>query len=100
MIEEFIKEFEELKQYKHLYECQEKDKQKMSDKLYELMMEKYDNESYESRCRQHKTTMCSCCRYKSYCTEIENLPKDIMKPCPSDKAWMPSKVGCGRFEWS
>jgi len=100
MIEEFIKEFEELKRYKHLYECQEKDKQRMSDKLYELMMEKYDNETYEDRCKRHQDNMCSACRSRDFCEKKYNLPQDILKPTPSDKAWMPSVVGCEHFEWS
>lgn len=49
MIDELILEINELKEYKKKYEFALKDKQKMSDLLYELMSEKYDNLPYEER---------------------------------------------------
>lgn len=43
MVEELIKELNELQEYKKKYECVQKEKQKMSDLLYEYMMREYEN---------------------------------------------------------
>jgi hypothetical protein len=100
MLDELIKEIKELQEYKNKYECQLKDKQRMSDKLLELMTEKYNSQSYAERCEIYKNEMCNSCRYSDCCKQQNNLPKDIWKPIKSDKAWIPGNSTCGSFEWS
>lgn len=102
MIDELLKDIEDLKEYKYKFECQKKDKEKMSQLIYELMMEKYNNMSFEERVKDYKKRWCSCCKHgtipPSQC--FVDLPEDIDKPIPSDKAWIPTKKSCGNFEWS
>lgn len=100
MLDELIKEIKELQEYKNKYESQLKDKQRMSDKLLELMTEKYNSQSYAERCEIYKNEMCNSCRYYDCCKQQNNLPKDICKPIKSDKAWIPGHSTCGSFEWS
>lgn len=96
-LESLIDEINELKDYQKLYESQKKDKAKMSEMLFELMIEKYNNTSYEERVKQFNKETCSCCRGMNYCDR--KLPEDIMKPIPSDKSWIPATKSCGSFEW-
>ena len=98
MLEQLIKELEELKEYKHKYECAIKDKQRMSDLLYEYMMKEYENTTKEERVLKFKQDTCRCCRYRDYCS-IE-LPDDIQKPIASNKAWIPATKSCGEFDWA
>lgn len=98
MLEQLIKELEELKEYKNKYECAIKDKQKMSEKLYEYMLKEYENTTKEKRVSVFKEKTCKSCRYRD-CCNLE-LPDDIMKPIPSDKAWIPAIKTCGEFEWA
>lgn len=98
MLEQLIKELEESKKYKSKYECVIKDKQRMSDLLYEYMMKEYENTTKEERVLKFKQDICRCCRYRDYCS-IE-LPDDIQKPIASDKAWIPVTKSCGEFEWA
>ena len=101
VIEEFIKELSELQDYKKKFECALKDKQIMSDKLYEYIMKEYENTSYEDRCKEHIEKTCSACRYRFYDCELQNdFPEDIWKPIESDKAWIPGRKSCGEFQWS
>lgn len=101
MIEELIKELTELQSYKQKYEYAQKDKQTMSDKLYEYMMKEYENTSYEDRCKEHIEKTCSACRYRFYDCNLQNkFPVDIWKPVESDKAWIPDRKSCEKFEWS
>lgn len=98
MVEELIKELNELQEYKKKYECVQKDKQKMSDLLYEYMMREYENMDREERIISHRVDGCNCCRYDGYCNV--SLPEDIWKPIPSDNAWIPGRKGCEKFEWN
>ena len=101
MLEQLIKDMNELLSYKEKYEHAIKDKQTMSNKLYELMTKEYEKTSYEDRCKQYIEHECSGCRYRIYgCDYQSNLPKDILQPIPSDKAWIPACKTCGHFEWS
>lgn len=101
MLDELLKEIDELKKYKKLYEQQKKDKSRMSEELYELMMYKYNNIPYEERAEDYKKDMCKDCRHNYYDCEIKiKLPEDIRKPIPSDKEWIPGTRGCGEFKWS
>jgi len=97
IINQFLNEINELKKFKRLYESQKKDKQRMSDELYELMMYKYNNTPYDERVKYYKEDLCSCCRHEDYC-EIE-IPEDILKPIKSEEAWIPPTKTCGEFEW-
>ena len=47
MIEQLIKDLEEILQYKDKYEHAMKDKQTMSNLLYEYMMKEYENTTKE-----------------------------------------------------
>ena len=101
VLEEFIEDMNELINYKKKYESAMNDKQTMSDELYKLMTKEYENTSYEDRCKQYIEHECSCCRYRIYgCDYQDNLPKDILQPIPSNKAWIPARKSCGHFEWS
>ena len=54
MLEIFLEEIDELKKYKEMYDFQVEAKEAMSIRLFELMMEKYNNTSYEERCQFYK----------------------------------------------
>lgn len=97
MIDELILEINELKDIKKKYEFALKDKQKMSDLLYELMSEKYDNLPYEERAEWHKKEMCNHCKYDGCGRELAD---DIGCVLPSEKAWIPSRICCKNFDWS
>lgn len=86
-----------LKDIKKKYEFALKDKQKMSDLLYELMSEKYDNLSYEERVEWHKKELCINCRYYGCGRELAD---DIGCVIPSETAWIPSRICCKHFDWS
>lgn len=98
MLEEMLKEIEELKSYKKKYECAEQDKKRMSELLYGYMMKEYESMGREDRVSAFKEDVCSCCAFRD-CCQI-GLPEDIYKPVPSDKGWIPGRVGCGAFSWS
>lgn len=98
MLDELLKEINELKEYKIKYECASKDKQRMSELLYDYMMQEYENTSKEKRIELHKINCCSCCRYRD-CCDFE-FPEDVWKPIPSEKAWIPAKTTCGSFKWA
>ena len=98
MIDELIKELNELYKYKERYEYAMKDKKILSDMLLEYMNKEYSNQTYEKRCELYEKEICKCCRYNNCCDLL--LPQDILKPIPSDKGWVPSKISCGKFEWS
>ena len=67
MIEELIKELNELQEYKKKYERAQKYKKQMSDELYEYMMREYESMSREERIVSHRAECCNYCRYESYC---------------------------------
>lgn len=97
MIDELISEINELKDIKKRYEFALKDKQRMSDLLYDLMSEKYDNLSYDKRIEWHKKEMCNHCRYYPCANE---LPNDVGYVLKSENAWIPGRVCCKHFDWS
>lgn len=97
MLDELIMEISELKTYKKKYESATKDKLRMSELLFELMTEKYNNTPFEERKKHFKEDICRCCRWKTSCNI--KIPEDIEKPIESDKAWIPAQRGCGEFEW-
>lgn len=100
MLDDLLKDIKELQDYKYKYECQAKDKQRMSDMLYKLMTEKYEKKTYEERCELFRSQSCSACRFGDYCEIEKNPPEDIWKPIRSDEAWIPGYKSCGKFEWS
>lgn len=97
MIDNLIKELQELKEYKIKYEFSIKNKQRMSDELYKLMTQIYKSKTREERKNEFVNDTCKCCRYKDDC-EVE-LHEDIAKPIKSNDAWIPSTIGCKEFEW-
>jgi len=99
-INQFIEGILELVEYKKKYESQKKDKKRMSDVLYDLMLEKYNNTSFShsQRIEEHRRDVCIACRHRDGC-EVE-LPGDILKPIPSTEEWIPPRKTCENFEWS
>ena len=91
IIDELIKELQELQEYKKKYESAMKDKQAMSDLLYDYKLKEYNSKSYEDRCKEHIEKTCSACRYCDGCELKNHFPVNIRKPIPSDKAWIPGK---------
>lgn len=98
MLEELLKEIKDLKEYKNKYDYAIKDKQRMSDLLFELMTEKYNNTSYEDRKTYFKNNVCSCCKYKDTC--FLEITENIGKPIKSNNAWIPATKSCKEFEWN
>ena len=101
MLEDLVRELQELQEYKKKYECALRDKQRMSDKLYEYMMDEYNNTSYEEREKYHIEQWCRCCRWKPWGEDKcdNKLPEDIGIPTPSSNAYFPPKKNCDKFEW-
>lgn len=99
MIEEFIKEIEELKKYKKLYEYQKEDKKRMSQIIYNYMLKEYLNKPYEKRVEEHKKEICSNCRYNSDC-EFDELEEEILKPISEEQDdSIPGRKCCKEFKW-
>ena len=98
MLNEFINEIKELQKYKEKYLYAEKDKERMSDLLYEYMMREYKRMSKQKRIEKYEEECCKCCRYREYCNF--DFPQNIYQPIQSNNAWIPGSVGCGKFEWS
>lgn len=96
MIDEFLNEIKELQRYKEKYLCAKKDKQRMSNLLYEYMIKEYNGMSRQKRILKYKEECCKSCRYRKYCKF--DFPDDIYKPVKSDNAWIPGRVTCSKFE--
>lgn len=97
MLEELLKELNELRAYKERYENVVKDKERMSALLYEYMVKEYNSMSYEERAAEFRKKTCCSCRYRDDCSSA--LPIDIMRPVPSEDAWIPGVIGCRDFRW-
>jgi len=97
MIDELLKEINELRDYKKKYENCLIDKQTMSDELYELMMAEYERTPYEQRVEEYKKNVCNDCRFQRSCLIV--LPQDIGMPIKSNSAWIPATKSCDNFEW-
>lgn len=95
MIDELLNEIKELQEYKKKYLYAEKDKQRMSDLLYEYMIKEYNSMPNQERISKHKKEYCNHCRNRDYCAG--DFPEDVYKPVQSDKAWIPGRVTCGKF---
>lgn len=94
MLDELLKEIAELREYKNKYESAMKEKQAMSNLIYGYMMTEYEGLSKEDRILKYKKEFCANCKYENDCDC--KLPDDICKPIPSDNAWIPEIVICGR----
>lgn len=99
MLEDFIKDINELIEYKIKYEYAIKNKQKMSDALYDLDLERYNIQTFEERKQNYIKDLCNCCRFDFYCNK-DKIPENILMPIKSDKAWFPSKISCSEFQWN
>lgn len=97
MLDELLKEINELKEYKKLYEYAIKDKKLMSERLYKYMMKEYESMTKEERIAYYKKECCNCCRY-NFCGY--DFPDDICKPIPSEIDFIPARVICKGFKWS
>ena len=53
--------------------------------------------SKQERISKYEEECCRHCRYRGYC-EFD-FPENIYEPVRSDKAWIPGRKTCGRFEW-
>lgn len=109
MLDELIKEINELKKYKRNCECHEKDKKRMSDLLYEYMVKEFKKKDYETRVKEHIQEQCKDCMWfygeNRECkwlkgTPNERLPENILEPVKSDKAYIPGRKICEDFRWS
>ena len=97
MIDELLKEIQELKEYKRKYDLAIIEKQRMSDMLYELMTNEYLDKTLAERKAQYSKDMCCNCRSYGYCTK--ELPENIEEPIKNNKAWIPATRSCKQFEW-
>ena len=100
MLEKIIEELTELIEYKRRYESAQKDKQTMSDMLYDYMLKEYEATPYEERCKKFHDYSCKHCKNQDYCLMLfkNEYPEDIRMPVKSDRAWIPPRKGCGKFE--
>lgn len=98
IIEKCIKEYQELKKYKQLYECQKEDKKKMAEKLYEYELKEYEQKEYKQRVEEHIKEQCKDCRWyygrNKNCKWLEGtpekrLPQDILKPIKNEENYFP-----------
>lgn len=97
MLERLLEEINELKKYKERYELAERDKERMSEMLYDYMMKEYESMTKEERIEKYKKECCVNCRYRGWeCS----FPDNIMQPVKSKDAWIPGRVGCNKFKWS
>lgn len=97
MLEELVKEISELKECKKRCEFIDRDRQYMSNLLYEYMIKEYESMSRQDILNEYKKEYCDYCRRKGWCRV--GFPDDIYKPVPSDIAWVPGRITCGNFEW-
>ena len=100
MLEKIIEDLTELIEYKRRYESAQKDKQTMSDMLYDYMLKEYEATPYEERCKKFHDYSCKHCKNQDYCLMLfkNEYPEDILIPVKSDRAWIPPRKGCGKFE--
>ena len=96
MLDEVLKEIEDLKTYKSKYKNLQAEKQIMSDRLYKLMLREYETKTYDQRAEEYRKDMCQCCKFNG-CDYT--LPQDIGLPIQSKEAWIPATKGCKEFEW-
>ena len=96
LLDDLIEEIQELEKIKVKYNHLLVDKEQMSGLLFELMTEKYSHIPYEERVEEYKREFCHDCRF-NFCGM--KFPENIGQPVKSDKGWIPSTVGCGKFEW-
>lgn len=98
MLEQLLKEINDLKEYKFKYECAEEDRKHMSNYIYEEELSKFKEKSYEARANKFREDTCKCCRFYYGCSIKEHLPEDIGKPIKSEN-WFPGYKTCEKFEW-
>lgn len=96
MLDVIIKELNELKDFKSKYEHSLVDRRTMAKKLFQLMIEKHNNQTYEERCEIHRNDYCKCCRS---CGCGRELPEDVLTPIENND-WIPSIKTCKHFELS
>lgn len=108
IIEKFIEEYTELKEYKKKYEHQKEDKKRMAEALYNYELKEYENTPYKQRVERHIKENCKDCRYfygeNKECKWLEGtpknrLPKDILKPIQTKDDYFPGHKICEDFFW-
>lgn len=97
IIDSIIKELENLKRYKEMYENQKKERKVMRDKIYELMMKEYDRLEYKDKVKDFQENTCIICRHNKDCNIT--LPQDISIPVQLFNSDIPPTRGCLSFEW-
>lgn len=97
MIDEFIKEIQELKEKCKQLESLKVDKKKMADKLLEYELKEYEQIPIQERKEKYFNETCINCRRG--CIGSSGLPDDIGKPIKSEFDYFPSHKSCEIFEW-
>jgi hypothetical protein len=97
MLENLMKEINELQEKARELEHLKQDKKAIADKLLEYELKEYENTPVEERKEKYFKEMCRCCRYD--CESKDGLPDDIGKPVKSKVDYFPAHKGCKDFEW-
>ena len=97
MIEEIIKELQNLLNIKEELENLKIDKKKMADKLLEYELKEFEKTSIADRKEKYFSEWCIHCRYN--CNDKRRLPNDIGKPEKSEFDFFPGQKCCKDFEW-
>lgn len=97
ILDDLIKELNELKDYKNKYEHAMADKKRMAKELYDLMLNEYKSIPKEVHRDNHIEHWCRCCRGKYGCNK-SYMPENVGEPVESED-WIPGTVGCPEFEW-
>lgn len=97
MIDDFIKEIQELKEKCKKLESLKVDKKKMADKLLEYELKEYEQIPIQERKEKYFNKTCIHCRRG--CIGSSGLPDDIGKPIKSEVDYFPSHKRCEDFMW-
>jgi hypothetical protein len=103
ILEEFLKEINELQEYKKKYEYLLKDYNYRMKKLFELELEKWENTKSQDRKEEFIKTTCRDCRHffdrESLTCEIEDdISKPFLREHGDGKKYISYKC-CKDFEW-
>lgn len=64
--------------------------------FFSKKLKEYEKTPKEERIKQYREECCRACRYNDCeCT----ISGDILKPVPSDVAFIPGRKTCGKFRW-
>lgn len=97
MIDDFIKEIQDLKEKCKELESLKVDKKKMADKLLEYELKEYEQIPIQERKEKYFNETCIHCRRG--CVGSSGLPDDIGKPIKSEVDYFPAHKSCEDFMW-